>query len=200
MSYNRARIDWDAAKRRLQEAEAAMERALVADAEKIDRVYKDRAIQMAKRRAGAATNEGTISVLVFSLGQETYGIAISDLVEVLPSTKCTPVPRAPAEIAGVINLRGELRSVIDLRRLLSLPPAADEPVSCILMLRNGRDEVGLKVGQVERVQTIRENELAFSEIGSAEGPGGYVKGLSPEKVIVLNPAALRLHPVIRSSR
>ena len=199
MSNNRARIDWNAARRRLEEADTALERALIADPERIDRVYRDRAIQMAKRRAGTLTNARTISVLVFSLGLETYGIAISDLVEVLPSTRCTPVPRAAAEIAGVINLRGELRSVIDLRRLLSAPAAADEPVSCILMLRNGRDEVGLKVGSVERVQTIQEDDLASPESGGAEGTGGYVKGLSPDKVIVLNPAALRLHPVFGNS-
>jgi purine-binding chemotaxis protein CheW len=201
MKNERARIDWDEARGRLQEAETALERALVADPEKIERVYRDRAIQMAKRRTRTVDEARTISVLVFSLGRETYGIAISEIVEVLPSAKCTPVPRAAAEIAGVINLRGELRSVIDLRRLLSLPPADDEPVSCILMLRNGRDEVGLKVGQVEKVQTIREDELVASpEIAGAEESGGYIKALSPDKVIVLNPAALRLHPVLGNPR
>jgi len=200
MSNDRARIDWDGARRRLQEADAILERALVADAEKIDRVYRDRAAQMAKRHMGAVTIARSMRVLIFSLGLEMYGIAISDLVEVLPSTRCTPAPRGAAEIAGVINLRGELRSVVDLRRLLSLPPGADEPVTCILMLRNGRDEVGLKVGRVEKVQTIREDELASPETGGAEGYGSYVKGLSPDKVIVLNTAALRLHPAIRNSR
>ena len=199
MSNGRVRIDWDEARRHLQEAETALENALVADAAKIGHVYRDRAIQMAKRHTETATDVRTIRALVFSLGAETYGIAISELAEVLPSTRCTPVPRAAAEIAGVINLRGELRSVIDLRRLLSLPPAADESASCILMLRNGGDEVGLKVGQVEKVQTIREDELASPESGGTEGASGYVKGLSPDKVIVLNPEALRLHPVFRNS-
>jgi len=199
MNNKRTQIDWEAAKGRLQEAETALERALIADPERINRVYRERAIQMANRHTGAATNARTMRALVFSLGPEMYGIAISDLVEVLPATKCTPVPRAAAAIAGVINLRGELRSVIDLRRLLSIPPGVDEVVSCILMLRNGRDEVGLKVGQVDKVQTIREDDLAFPESGGAEGSGGYVKGLSPDKIIVLDPAALRLHPVIRNS-
>ena len=68
----------------------------------------------------------------------------------------------------------------------------------------GQDEklggkVQKKVGQVEKVQTIREDELAFPEIAAAEGSGSYVKGVSPDKVIVLNPAALRSHPVIRNS-
>lgn len=200
MSNNRARIDWEAARRRLQEADTALERALIADTGKIDRVYRDRAVQLAKRRTRAVTDARTITVLVFSLGLETYGIAIADLVEVLPSTRCTPVPRAPAEVAGVINLRGELRSVIDLRRLLSMPPADEEPASCILMLRNGRDEVGLRVGQVDKVQTIQEDDLVSPEIDGTEGSGSFVKGLSPEKVIVLNPVALRLHPVFKLAR
>lgn len=200
MSNTRERIDWDAAKRRLQAAETALERALIADEEKIERVYRSRAIQMAKRRSGTEANVPATRVLVFSLGTETYGISIADLVEVLPPTKCTLVPRAAAEIAGVINLRGELRSVIDLRRLLALPPAAEEPVSCILMLRHGRDEVGLKVGQVERVQTIREDELASPENGGPEESGGYIKGLSPEKIIVLDSEALRSHPILGNAR
>ena len=200
MRNSRARIDWDATKRRLREAESALERALITDPERIDLVYRQRALQMAQRHGEASVNVPVIRVLVFSLGAETYGIPIADLTEVLPSVKCSPVPRAAAEVVGVINLRGELRSVLDLRRLLSVPPGPDEPVSCVLMLRNGRDEVGLKVGPVEKAQTIREDELAPPEIGGAEGSGGYVQGLSPDKVIVLNPAALRLHPAIGNSR
>jgi len=52
------------------------------------------------------------------------------------------------------------------------------------------------VGQVEKVQPIREDELASPEVGGAEASGSYVRGLSPDKVIVLNPAALRLHPAL----
>jgi purine-binding chemotaxis protein CheW len=199
MSNERARVDWDAARRHLQEAETALGKALVADKERIDRVYRDRASQMAKRHTEKASDVRTISVLVFSLGAETYGISIADLAEVLPSMKCTPVPRAAAEVAGVINLRGELRSVIDLWRLLALPGTSDEVSSRILMLRNGSEEVGVKVGQVEKVQSIREDELASPEASSTDAASSYFKGLSPDKVIVLNAAALLSHPAFKTS-
>jgi chemotaxis signal transduction protein len=68
------------------------------------------------------------------------------------------------------------------------------------MFRNGGGEVGLKVGRVERVQQIREDELASSEVAGADASGSYVKGLSSDKVIVLNSAALRLHPVLGAPR
>jgi purine-binding chemotaxis protein CheW len=200
MSNESQRIDWDAAKQQLLTAETALEKALVADSGRIEQVYRQRAVQMAKRHTQRAASGQTITVLVFSLGAETYGLPITDLAEVLPTTNCTPVPRASAEIEGVINLRGELRSVIDLRRLLSLPPAADESASCILMLRNGGDEVGLRVGRVEKVQIIRHDELVSPEAGGADGSSSYFKGLSPDKVIVLNAAALLSHPVFKISK
>jgi purine-binding chemotaxis protein CheW len=200
MNKERRRIDWAAAKEQLANAEAALEKALVADPGQIEETYRRRAAQLAKRHAGRAAEVRSITVLVFALGAETYGLPVAELAEVLPSTKCTPLPRAPAEIEGVINLRGELRSVIDLRRLLAVPAAPDESASSILMLRNGREEVGLKVGRVDKVQTIREDELASPETGETDGPGRWIMGLGPDKVIVLNPAALRLHPIFGNSR
>jgi len=189
MSNERKKIDWDAARQQLAQAESALQKALGADAARIEEVYRRREAEMAK----------PINVLVFSLEPETYGLPIAELTEVLPFTRCTPVPRAAAEIAGVINLRGELRSVIDLRRLLSVPAVVEEPGDCILMFKNGNDAVGLKVGRVEKVQMIREDELASPEGSDAGGSSSYFKGLSPDKVIVLDAAALRLHPVFRTS-
>lgn len=199
MSNKRLRIDWDMAKRQLQEAEAALESALIAGPERIDRAYRERATQMAVRHTRVAADMRAIQVLVFSLGAETYGLPVTDLAEVLPSMKCTPVPRAASELAGVINLRGELRSVIDLRRLFSLSAADDESDGRILMIRSGLGEVGLKVGPVDRVQSISEDRLASPEAGGGDGASSYFKGLSPDKVIVLNTAALLSHPVFRTS-
>ena len=67
------------------------------------------------------------------------------------------------------------------------------------MLRNGNHVVGLKVGKVEKVQTIREEELASPEANGADGSSSYFRGLSPEKIIVLNASTLLLHPVFRNS-
>lgn len=199
MSEKRLHIDWDLAKRQLQEAETALENALVASPERIERTYRDRAAEMEKRHTGTTKDVRALRVLVFSLGTETYGLPVTDLAEVLISMKCTPVPRAASELAGVINLRGELRSVIDLRRLLSLPGKDDESSVRILMVRNGAQEVGLKVGSVEKVQSISEDDLASPEANGADAAGSYFRGFTPDKVIVLNTAALLSHPVFRNS-
>jgi purine-binding chemotaxis protein CheW len=198
MTDKRRQIDWDAAKRQLALAESALEKTLVADPARIDEVYRRRAARLADRHAVHAQTARAINVLVFSIAAERYGIPIGDLAEVLPPTRCTPVPRAAAEIVGVINLRGELRSVIDLRRLLSVPAASAESAGSIVMIRTGGGETGLKVGDLEKVHTIREDELASPEPGG-DGSNAYIKGLSPEKIIVLNIAAICLHPVFGKS-
>jgi purine-binding chemotaxis protein CheW len=198
MSNKRHRIDWDLAKRQLQEASVALNNALEASPETIERVYRERAVQMASRHT-ETTNGRTINVLVFSLGTEAYGLPVADLTEVLPAMKCTPVPRAASELAGIINLREELRSVIDLRRLLSLPASDAETNTRILMIRNGDEPVGLRVGPVDRVLSISEDELASPEVGSAGAASSYFKGLGPGKVIILNTVALLSHPVFRKS-
>ena len=199
MSNKPLRIDWDVARRQLEESDAALQSALVASPERIDRIYRERAARLATRQTNIATPVRTVRVLVFSLGAERFGLPVADLAEVLPAMKCTPVPRAPGELAGVINLRGELRAVIDLRRLLSLPAASGETDTCILIIRNGDQPTGLMVGPVEKVQSIAENELAVSEAGSTDSARNFFKGLSPDKVIVLNTGALLSHPVFRTS-
>ena len=92
MSGESQKIDWAAARRQLKDAEIFLEKALTADAKKIEEVYRQRAVQIAKRHMERAASAQTITVLVFCLSTETYGLPITDVAEVLPPTKCTPVP------------------------------------------------------------------------------------------------------------
>ena len=197
MNSKTQRIDWAAAKQQLQETDAALERALAGDPGRIEKAYEQRATQMANRHIERAASAQVTSVLVFSMGAETYGIPLTDLVEILPPAKCTPVPRAAPEVEGVINLREELRSVIHLRRLLSLPPAEEESASFIVILKNGGNKVGLRVGKVDRVQAFRPDEIVSFESNGEDGGTGYFRGLSPGKVIILNTAALLSHPAFQ---
>jgi hypothetical protein len=61
-----------------------------------------------------------LPVIVLGIGKERYGIDLPDVAEVLPPVRATPVPGAAAVFAGVINVHGEIRPVIDLRRLLGM--------------------------------------------------------------------------------
>src|SRR5437762_13989481 len=113
---------WTAVRERRARVEAALGGSLAPDASAIEEVYWRRAARMAVRTA-VATDATTLAILVFGLGTERYAIELSLLAEVFPFRGCTAVPGAPAHLLGVINVRGDFRAVLDLRRPLNLAPA-----------------------------------------------------------------------------
>ncbi|MDP3858383.1 MAG: chemotaxis protein CheW [Stagnimonas sp.] len=84
--------------------------------------------------------------MCFSIAGESYAVNILQLREVLPDSRPVPVPGAPPEVLGVLNLRGEIITLLDLRRWLGLPAgAADGPV---LVLELAGLSLGLRVDAV----------------------------------------------------
>ena len=83
----------------------------------VEAAWRERAHRLSQRPdfAGAAAKH--FPGVVLGIGKERYGIDLPDVAEVLPPVAPTPVPGAPAVFAGVINVHGEIRPVIDLRRL-----------------------------------------------------------------------------------
>jgi chemotaxis signal transduction protein len=142
-------IDWDDVRRQLRRSEDALRETQSENSERMKAVFRRRAIQLAAEPPEARPASQNIPALIFGLGQERYAIPLGDLAEVLPFKGCTAVPGAAAEVLGVISLRGEIRPVIDLSRVLSGSASADS--GAILMLRR---PVGLKVDRVEELRHI----------------------------------------------
>ena len=97
--------------------------------------------------------------LHFQLGQERYSLPVKEVREIIRLCPVTPVPRMPAYHRGVINLRGKIVPVMDLRLRLGLPPAANLERACIIVvqrqLANSPDQlIGLQVDVVEEVAFI----------------------------------------------
>src|SRR5437879_4642246 len=113
-------INWAEVKQRLNESQLALDKARADDPERLESVYRQRAAQLADRRAQVSGPVSALRVLVFGLGTERYALEFADLVEMLPFARCTPVPGGPAQLLGVANIHGEIRSVLDLGRLLEL--------------------------------------------------------------------------------
>jgi len=194
----------------LAESEVALEKVLTPDREGIEAIYRERAAELADRKAQAAVAEGTVPAIVLSVGKERYGIELQYLAEVVPMAGCTPVPESPAELVGVINVRGEVRAVIDLASILDLPERTATDSGAVLLLR-GHDQseiknqkskitnLGLRVDQVEEIKQIAPNELVGGPTEESEGlPARYLKGLTPDGVIVLDLEALLTHEIFDS--
>ena len=186
-------INWAEVKETLARNQQALEKALLPNSERVDAIYQRRAVQLAGRKAEVIDPGANFAVQVFLLGRQRYGIQLSELVEVLPLVKCTPVPGAPPEVIGVVNVRGEIRTVLDLARLLILNELVNAGPSFVLMIRKATFEVGLRVDQIEEIQSVATADLTLPGSGAPELSPRYVKGLTPDKLILLSAEAIFSH-------
>jgi purine-binding chemotaxis protein CheW len=176
----RSPIDWDVVRSRLRSSERALEEAMSESPERIDAVYRQRAARLAKGRSEHASAGDRLKVLVFRLGPERYAIEVAEVAEAIPLERCAPVPGSLPVFAGVINLRGELRAVVDLTRLLALSGSSNSGPAFVLLLRQRGQAVGFKVDRIEELREIGREEL------SSVAEGKYVTGVAPGMLMLLS--------------
>lgn len=97
--------------------------------------------------------------LTFFLGTEEYGLEILTVKEIIGMMPVTPVPRTPHFIRGVINLRGKVLPVVDLRAKFSMEPTEQTDQTCIIVVRPAGMEMGIIVDRVSEVVDIAADEV-----------------------------------------
>ena len=125
--------------------------------------------------------------LIFRLQAHDYALPIGDVAEVLRMVALTPVPEAPAWLAGTANLRGRAIPVIDLRRRLGLPPEAPGLSTPIIVTHAAGRPVGLIADSVSEVITLAAD--AIDPPDALAGPGRAISGLAhagERLILVLN--------------
>src|SRR6266436_237911 len=94
------------------------------------------------------SKESELILVVFRLGHEEFALPIASVIEILRPQKLTRMPRAPHFVQGVMNLRGRVFPVVDLKKRLSLPPAAADAKTRIMVVDFHGDQMGLIVDEV----------------------------------------------------
>ncbi len=97
--------------------------------------------------------------LTFDLASEGYGIEIRHVIEIIGIQPITAVPDLPEHVIGVLNLRGKVIPIIDVRRRFSLPHRDHDDRTCIVVVNVNDYSVGLVVDKVSEVITIPANEI-----------------------------------------
>jgi chemotaxis signal transduction protein len=92
----------------------------------------------------------------------------------------------PPELAGVLNLRGGIRPVVDVARVMGLPIAKDRNSAWLLVLRRGSLEIGLLVDQVVNVRPFRSDDTAGPAHDGTHSATGYLKGIASDNVMLVS--------------
>jgi purine-binding chemotaxis protein CheW len=119
-----------------------------------------------------------IQFVTFVLMDETYGINVMQVQEVLRVTEIAPVPGAPAYVLGIINLRGNVVTVIDTRTRFGLPSAEMDDASRIIVIESEKQVVGILVDAVAEVVELREGDIDMAPNVGTEDSSRYIQGVA----------------------
>jgi purine-binding chemotaxis protein CheW len=144
----------------------------------------------------AAEAESLLEVLEFSVAGERYAVENRFVVEVCPLKDLTPLPCTPPFVRGIVNLRGRILPVLDLKKFFDLPEDGVIDLHSIIFVRGGDLEFGLLADVIIGARTLSASSLQ-SSLATLTGIGeSYLKGVTPERLIVLELAAMLTDPRI----
>jgi purine-binding chemotaxis protein CheW len=136
--------------------------------------------------SAAATGEER-QLVVFQLGAELYGVEIARVHEIIRLQPVTRVPRAPSFVEGVINLRGKVIPVVDMRRRFGLPLAEHTRATRIVVLEIGDQVVGAIVDGVSEVLRVNAATVEPPSPVVAGVDSEYLLGIAklPDRLVIL---------------
>ncbi len=125
--------------------------------------------------------------LTFLVGEETFGIGIGNVTEIIGIQPITKMPEMPDYIGGIINLRGKIIPVMDVRLRFKKPRAEYNDRTCIIVIELGSISMGLIVDSVSDVLAIPDKDVSERPELNRRESHSYVKSIGKigEKVILL---------------
>jgi purine-binding chemotaxis protein CheW len=131
-----------------------------------------------KRNVAQNVAEEVLQWVTFQLDRETYGINVMQVQEVLRYTEIASVPGAPDYVLGIINLRGNVVTVIDTRSRFGLQPAEVSDNSRIVIIEADKQVIGILVDSVAEVVYLRASEIDVAPSVGTEESAKFIQGVS----------------------
>ena len=123
-------------------------------------------------------SDPVIQLVTFRLQHETYGINVMHVQEVLRVSEIAPVPGAPEYILGIINLRGNVVTVVDTRSRFGLPTGDVTDTSRIVIIESDKQVVGILVDAVAEVVELTESQIDSAPNVGNEESSRYIQGIA----------------------
>lgn len=124
-----------------------------------------------------AVEDPVIQWVTFRLDGETYGINVMQVQEVLRMTEIAPVPGAPDYVIGIINLRGNVVTVIDTRKRFGLLPTEADDSTRIVIIESDNNIVGILVDSVAEVVNLRDSQIETAPNVGNDESSKYIQGV-----------------------
>ena len=186
MREARPAIDWDKAYARLEQVRHALEAGGNLSAEDVGRTLRERARALARPLAESKTPAEVLDVLVFSLAGERYGVETSYVLEVLPLRELTPLPCVPLVFAGVMNYRGRILPVLDIRRLFGLSGQGTTEGNRVVVMEANSMALGILAESVAGIIRVDAQEIKPPPVTLAADRQAFLRGVTGEMLAVID--------------
>lgn len=123
--------------------------------------------------------DGYIEIVEFELGNEHYALDIQLVREIVEMKPITEIPRTPPYIKGIMNLRGEITTVLSLNHLLSIPDQSNGEQKIIVLIPELSEgsNVGMIVDDVHSVMHVPTTDIDYSSEGFGDKVADYLRGI-----------------------
>lgn len=149
-------------------------------------ILRSRAMRLSQELESKGTDEECFEIIEFLLAQETYAIEITFVREVYPMTELTPLPCTPAFVFGLINIRGQILTVIDMKKCFGLPERGVTNLNKVIVVRKDAMELGILADEIIGTSNIPVSELRAPLLTMTGIHKEYLRGIARERLIVLD--------------
>jgi len=182
----KAAVDWRDIERRMAAAGAAIERGSMPPPDETQRILKARAQALAREPVPEEAADARIEVVEFLLAHERYAVESRYVREVYPLESLTPLPCTPAFVLGIINLRGEVLSVIDIKKFFELPEQGLTDLNKVIVLRSENMLFGILADAISGVHRVPVADIQPSLPTLTDIREAYLRGVMPDRTVILD--------------
>jgi purine-binding chemotaxis protein CheW len=184
-------IVWSEVHQRLEAIQESAEEILAPTTpEGKKQILKGRAKALAREPKRAEAAEESIQVVEFQLAHESYAIESEYIHEVYPLKELTPLPCTPSFVLGIINVRGEVLSVIDIRKLFDLPEKGLTDLNRVIIISMDEMKFGILADTISGARFIQLTDIQPPLPMLTGIRAEYLRGVTSERLVVLDAAKI----------
>ncbi|MGO8943213.1 MAG: chemotaxis protein CheW [Syntrophobacteraceae bacterium] len=178
-------VDWGAIHRRVEAINTATTREFAPGPADRKRILKARADLLA-RQPGREQVGDTIEIVEFMLADERYGLESDCVREVYPLKDYTPIPCTPPFVLGLLNVRGRIISVIDIKKFFEMPGKGISDLNKVIIIHDYNMEFGILADSILGVRDVALRDIQPPLPTLTGIREDFLKGITMERVVILD--------------
>jgi len=151
-----------------------------------EEILKHRAKLLAEEQKEETKDESIVEVIEFLLSYERYGVESSFIKEVYSMKDFTPVPCTPNFVKGITNLRGEIISIVDIKKFFDLPDKGLTDLNRVLIVKKDKMKMGILADRILGVNVISINNIKTDLTSMKDKRSKYLRGITSNHLVILD--------------